>query len=298
MTNNKRTDEHRPSAIIPSDYRYIAMEAVRVEGIGDAMFIQAERQLIKADIARTGGHYSTHEHGGNCMVCGCPRAVYTILFHHAKSNTYVRMGTTCAQKCEMSIGGGMNVFMRHVKDARKAIAGKRKAKAMLDDAGLSTAWGIYETDWVSGSSSDPLPREERIIQDIVHNVVKYGRLSTPQQKYLGNLTYTIGNRAAIQAMRTIEEDAAEAIPEGRQVITGTVISTKYQESEFGETFKMLLKDDRGFKIFVTVPVAIDGLQRGDRVSLTATLKRSNDSSKFGFGSRPSKASTLEVEVAV
>ncbi len=285
---NKRTDEHRPSAISPDDYQYVAMELVRIDGLGDCLFLQTQRERIRAHMARTGGTYAGHEHGGNCMVCGSVNAVYTALFYHEKSNTYVRMGTDCAMKCEMGGTAQMNAFIRAAKDARKAARGKKKAKALLSDAGLEAAWQLADTpdaeraDW---------KYEECTIADIVGTSIRNGRLSEPQVKFLRSLFERIGKRAQIEAKRAEENAKAEPVPEGRHEIGGEVISVRSKETQFGVVRKMVVKEDRGFRIYVTVPQSIEAdVERGSRVTLTAKLERSRDDDKFGFGSRPTGAS--------
>src|SRR5215469_17049189 len=99
-----RTDIHRPSAIVPDDYEFVAFEHIKIESFGECEYVLQQRRLIQQHMERTGATYSAHEHGGNCMICGNVMATYTILFYHAKTNSYVRAGQDCAQKLEMSYG--------------------------------------------------------------------------------------------------------------------------------------------------------------------------------------------------
>ena len=92
-----RTDTHRPSAIIPDDYEFVACECTKIEGLGDCLFIQQQREMIKAHMTRTGGTYSRHEHGGNCHICGSVNLIYSILYFHAPSNSYIRLGKIARQ---------------------------------------------------------------------------------------------------------------------------------------------------------------------------------------------------------
>jgi hypothetical protein len=135
----KRTDVHRPSAIIPEDYEFVGFECIKIENIADCHALQLHRSRIREHMKGTGGTYSTHEHGGNCMVCGNVLATYTCLFYHAKTNTYVRMGSDCTEKIYHS-DFGMNRFRTAMLDAREAVAGKRKAEALLSDWGYAKAW--------------------------------------------------------------------------------------------------------------------------------------------------------------
>ncbi len=85
-------------------------------------------------------------------------------------------------------------------------------------------------------------------------------------------------------------------PEGRQTVVGEVRSIKVQESQFGVVIKMVVHDDRGFSVWVTVPNDIRDVQRGQRVRFTATLQRSDRDRSFGFGKRPTGASVLSDDI--
>jgi len=120
-----------------------------------------------------------------------------------------------------------------------------------------------------------------------------------------------GIRQAVWAAeRQAEHQAAEAITAGKQMITGEIISTKWVDGfAYGQrVLKMVVRDDRGFKVWGTVPQAIIdevvyqtqirfgpdtsydyGVLKGQRVTFTATVEASNDDDKFGFFKRPTKA---------
>jgi len=98
-------------------------------------------------------------------------------------------------------------------------------------------------------------------------------------------------------------DAAD-VPTGTVEITGEVVTIKWQEGKFGNTEKMLVKDERGFKVWGTVPRSLwsdtkqddegnlthlPGVEEGDTVKFTATVERSKDDPKFGFFKRPRAA---------
>lgn len=114
-----------------------------------------------------------------------------------------------------------------------------------------------------------------------------------------------------EAERKVEAERKESlpktpVPEGREVVCGTVLSLKEVASDYGVTEKMVVEDDRGFRIYVTVPGSLcvvnddgtwRGVVRGDKVQLTATLERSRDDETFGFGKRPAKASVVEPAAA-
>lgn len=276
----KRTDIHRPAVIRPEDYEFVGFEYLKIEGFGDCAAILAEREVIRAHMDRTGGTYSSHQHGGNCHVCGAA-AIYTVLFYHEATNSYVRTGQECAELLGCREDG--DKFRRAVQDAREAAAGKRKAQALLDDAGLSAAWPVY----LQGGAS----HEAATVVDIVGKLVRYGSISPAQTNYLRSLVDRIQRRPEIEAQRAKEHEAAAPLPitDRRVTICGTVVSVR--SNDFGA--RMLVKHADGWKVWGSLPASLDsdGLT-GKTVEFCATVKPSKDDAKFGFFSRPTKARVL------
>ena len=98
-------------------------------------------------------------------------------------------------------------------------------------------------------------------------------------------------RDAERAAEQATEITAPVIT-GRIQITGTVLTTKWQDSHFGSTLKMLVRDDRGFKVWGTVPSSLPNTESGDRVTFTAAVEASDDDETFGFFKRPTKAQLI------
>ena len=149
---------------------------------------------------------------------------------------------------EIDIGGRPNEpVSRRVHDALQARAGKAKAQAILAEAGLSHLWPIYEM------SAYTLPYEEATIRDIVGKLVKYGSVSERALGFAGSLFEKIGKRAEIAAQRAAELAAASPCPSGRVRVTGTILSVKTQDGDWGTTLKMLVRAESGFKVWCTLP---------------------------------------------
>lgn len=102
--------------------------------------------------------------------------------------------------------------------------------------------------------------------------------------------------------RQRQYEESEDVPAGHERITGHVISTKQVPNYYGPgtTLKMLVQDDRGFKVFGTIPAPVrdacvdrgEGLSQQDRVTFTAIIQPSDDDPKFGFFKAPKKAELL------
>lgn len=272
----KRTDIHRPSVIKPEDYEFVGVEYAKASSIDEVYSLAHYKAVIQTHMRETGGTYSRHAHGGNCHVCGA-HCIYTVLFYHRPSNTYIRTGFDCAANLEYHDEKLFRSIKADVKSAREAKAGKQKAQATLADAGLERAYGLFELN----SDSDSLLKlgvlskrmwndgknytmestwEYRTLCDIVEKLVRYGSLSEKQIDFLRTLVDKIDHKAEREAEHeakiAAERETAADCPNGRVEINGEVLMTKYVESMYGETLKMLVKDNRGFKVWGTVPSAL------------------------------------------
>jgi hypothetical protein len=219
------------------------------------------------------------------MVCGNAQAIYTALFHHAPSNTYVRMGSECTEKVDMQLDrAAFTRFKDGVAQWRTARAGKNKAKALIEEHGFASAWAIYDQPGVAETRY-----EESTLIDLISKLVKYGSLSDKQWAFIGRLLANIDTRGLRDAQRAQEAAVAKAIPEemiGRRVkIRGEVISKKLVESPYGSYMKMLVKHQDGWKVWGTVPRGLEA-PKGGIVEFVASIDRSQDDEKFGFFKKP------------
>ena len=133
-----------------------------------------------------------------------------------------------------------------------------------------------------------------------------------------------GNAAEDKARREAEalrQANAEPVPvtSERLTITGVILSTKTVHNDFGSTVKLLVVDDRGFKVWGSRPRSLDAYHSyevdadferirgddghfipidrpaatvGDRITFAAKVEVSEDDPKFGFYKRPTKAKLL------
>tara|TARA_R100000501_G_C2590308_1_gene90539 strand:+ start:1 stop:891 length:891 start_codon:yes stop_codon:yes gene_type:complete len=291
-----RTDIHRPSQIKPTDYEYIGIEFLVVGRDPKGELIEVnDGEEIQKHMEETGGTIADHRHGGMCQICGT-NCVYTAIFYHTKSNTYLRTGFDCASNIKTGLE---NIFKRAKKTAdkfRKYIAGKKKAQGILKEANLEECWTIFNYD------KCPDYYEENTIQSIVSNLVKYGNISEKQIVFLFKLLSQISTRVEREAKRKAEREAAEDCPDGRVSITGTVLKAEWREGYYGSSvLKITVKDERGFLVWGTAPTIYNGeedvdVRKHDKISFRATVTQSDKDSKFGFYKRPVKGEFLAIAV--
>ena len=279
-----RTDTHRPSVINPDEYRFVSFHDHRPDA---HMANIAENQAFRAHMEHTGGKFSDHSHGGSCHVCGA--YAHTIArFYHVPTNTYVETGEICAGKLHDGDPLSFRSFRDKAKRGIAAATGKAKAQKFLTAAGLTAAWDVYE-------NPTSVAWEETVVTDIVSKLVRYGSISEKQEKFLSSLLEKIQNRAEVEAARKAEADAAAPIPQfsGRTTVIGEVISKRWEDYGYhGGAMKALIKTVEGWKVWGTLPAAIDGVERGTKVQFDAKVTPSDDDPKFGFFKRPTKAALV------
>ena len=133
------------------------------------------------------------------------------------------------------------------------------------------------------------------MRDALH---EWGRLTESQEAAVRKVMAREEKR---EAERTAEWEAAADCPEGRVEVTGVIISTDIRDTSFGMQWKMLVRDDSGFKVWGSIPSKLhepaeeDGQwitgqeMKGKRISFTAAITPIKDDQKFGFFKRPTKA---------
>jgi hypothetical protein len=264
-----RTDIHRPSVINPADYRFVDMKYV---GPAASMYLSlgsAGRERISADMDRTGGKYSSHDHGGCCHICGAS-CMYQAIFHHAVSNTYIVTGETCADKMGLS-DANYSLFKKQIGAERKNLAGKAKAQATLADKGLTALWDIY----AANVNVYTAPREESIICEMVQKLVKYGSISDKQISFAQSLLERISGRAALAAQRAAENASSAFIGAvgDRLTLTLTLQWSKSFETQYGMLTVHGFKDASGnIVIYKGQRIA----ESGETLTLKATVKAHED----------------------
>ncbi len=320
----RRTDPHRPSVLRAADYEYVGVECARLDSAADVYHAAEDRARIRAHMARTGGTYSTHDHGGTCHVCGAS-AIYTVLWYHRPTGVYVRTGEDCADSISRAWDrSALSALRQRVADARDAAAGRRKAAALLADWGVSDVLRIAEEHparrqaWeaereahraaIAGGAIAPPPppaawrgrqlQDEATVLDLYRRLVRYGSLTDRQRQYLTTLLERIRTAPARAARWEAEREAAEPCPTGRVEIAGRILKYELRATDWGVRPVWTVRDDRGWIVWGTRPATLldangesyyEQPRAGDRVRYTATVEPSDRDPKFGFARRPTAA---------
>ena len=307
-TRSKRTDVHRPGAIVPAHYTsWVSYSGATSEGGYPIPAIRVDCTLpvpVLDDRGRVTGYRTpTCPDSGRCCVASAERVtratggevfgsrgkcgvcgacyVYGTLFRHDSTGSVVHMGHDCADKYElmadMSTWELENGRIRQALASEIARAQSRAAREeFLDkDPGLREALALG----VSGDAR----RKLAILGDLDDKLVKYRSLTEKQVALALRLADQVSNPPpAREAERHCEA------PLGRQDFEGVVVSAKTADGYMGTlavkiTVKVTRDDGATWLAYGTAPRALldHVLQgagkvedlRGRRVEVRATLER-------------------------
>lgn len=300
---SKRTDIHRPGAIIPAEYKYVfsfnlstTCDGWPVPSFG--VNCELDRRVLneKYEVVRSGEHdadgrccivglrskgFNIVGAPGKCGVCGV-NFVYGDVWEHTGGDMLI-VGHICADKYALLVNRSaweLAHDRRCAAAARacQAEANKEKRAAFLaENPGLADAFERREKHYILG--------------DLYHKFEKYCDLSPKQ------VALALKIAAELTAPPKPEEIHVPAPVGGRVTFEGEVLSVKSQPGyAYGSSeFKMLVKVAAQGGVWLcwsTVPSAIlSDVQKGSRVRITATLQAGKDA-HFCFGKRP-VASILE-----
>lgn len=266
-----RTDAHRPSAINPAEYHYVACDYYG-QTWGRDPFIEQERKNLRAHMERTGGRYAHKYNAGTCHICGAV-ALTVFKYHHESSNTYIVTGEDCAYKMEIGDPKVFKAVRRHIVNGRKVGKGKALAAETLALLGLSDAYRVYEAGYHMNEVNTR--KQEEIVISIVGKLVKYRTMSEKQVELVRKLVSDIADRprreAEAAARRAEEVAKAEWIGTiGERVDLDLTVAFRTSfETQFGICHVHSMRDAAGN---VVVYKGNRIAEKGQRITMKATIK--------------------------
>ena len=296
----KRTDIHAPSFIDPSQYVYVGPvywggdELMQDFVSSEWAHFMNEEQLSHRDAAETAlfgdnqGLDPIHKRGTTqCAHCGA-HFLWGAVYYSVDTKTYIVVGWICDNNT-MKAGTRKNLEMKRLRGLVEAY------KARLKKAADAAKWLDDNQDLVVvfGPDAEPV---NHIHQNMKAALYQYGGLTPAQAKFARDLIEQAAKRVEVKA----NEPEATPVPEveGRMVVTGTILGFKSVIGfDGGYVTKMIVRDDRNFKVYGTLPSSICDAEKGQRVTFTARVEASSDDETFGFFKRPTKAVILEGEAS-
>ena len=308
-----RKDIHRESQFNPLDYRFVfsfaqanptecspgynnallrasahnrpEQEPVYSYGFGRIPTIVEWRTI--QPLPRIAGRFFRSTKLYQCDVCGA-RYKYGDVWQHIESGEVITIGHECADKFGAMVDrSDLDAYRKEQARVRKL--GRELAKRR-DNLRKFVATAGHEL-------LKALRSDHRIVRDIRTRVIKFGSISDKQKA----LVIKLATEQQEKASRPEEQTVPAQINGKRQTITGEVLSCKWYESDYGDTFKMTVKvkTNGGYWLaWGTCPTAIlDEVQlasdlRGSTVRFDAALKPGRDE-HFALFSRPTKATIVK-----
>ena len=269
---SKRTDCHRPGAIVPRDY--VCLLSYSLPGVdggfADPGFaVKEARELwMPAGSLPRGERFGSL---GKCGVCGA-HFRHGDIYRHEPTGHLVTMGHDCAGKYELVADrDDWSAALETTKIRRAAfIEGKMRDERLVRFCEREDFGSIFAID-------------HPILQDMREKVRRFGELSEKQVEFACKL-------ACEAWCPERPKERVVPAPEGRSVVRGHIVSIKSHEGAFGDSLKMTVKvhtSSGAWLAWGTVPSGL-GASKGDEIEFTATLQRGREE-HFAMFKRPTKA---------
>lgn len=281
----KRTDIHRPASLIPSNYRHVMSFAHA--GTEAGWPVPAMDLDVVIEMTKTKPFFRLNT--GSCHVCGAHFRMGDV-FVHEPTGEHIITGWECADR--ITTLDRSSFSSRHEAMAEQSLAVARREAIAEQKA----AWLAGNADLV-----EDLKLDHYILEDMSRKLARHGSLSEAQVDLARKIAGEVRAREAAKAQRDAE--AKCPVPEGVQVVRGTLVSVKWKDSDYGGALKMTVRvetPDGVYRVWGTLPSNLQSehgkiQNNGERtgivgavVEFTATITRSKEDSSFGFAKRPRK----------
>ena len=323
MCKTQRQDIHAPRNFDQSRYEYVGVWAFGYEGhldLGEFYELRETRKQVEHLLAN-GWRWADHHRGAQCDICGANH-VYSIVLICNETQEILRIGGDCALK--YSVGGDFNALAnvkRAVADWQQLKAGKTKAFHLLKEADLDAEFALqfahvvgsgYQP-WLEGfvaglgvdiEKRDLNPELDKChkIRDIIHTIIRNGRLCEKQSKYLGYLLDAAKNFASDRERRETQQrerrEASKsldaAVGERVRKLVGEVKVAKDFESQFGwSTFFAITTE--GGEVVKGFYSGSGELEKGDKIQFDATVKAHEDDPKWGKSTTVNRIKFVKID---
>lgn len=266
---------HNPTNFDPANYEvldYLDGKRPTYFGQGIEAF-EADVKFWEAEMAAAFGADWKTKNVRKCVHCGHNPLRWLTVVKHLTTGDTVVFGADCTKRLEFVDQKTFKLAQLQARDA----ANKVRIKVWNQREAFLKATPDFAAAIANYTGTNTF------VKDVVAKLGLYGSLSERQVSAVLKAIARDAEVAAGKAQEAVEVKGDA--PVGRQTVTGTVLSTKVQESIYGATLKMLLKLTNGSRVWLTVPRKAT-VTKGDSVTVTATFEVSKDDKSFAFGSRP------------
>jgi hypothetical protein len=296
-----RTDIHSPKNLVTEDYTYIGSGCFS-DGTGGPGFSPDIGHLVAQGIT-----FAENEFAGDCYHCGA-RLNYFALLLHEPTQKIVRVGEQCrANRFDRATEDFRRLRKQTKLNREQAIRTERRATFDAQHSDVAEELARHE-GWLAKRNLEPR-LDDGFMSSLCAQFARKGELSEAQIAAVRRGIERREDHEAKRAELYAKMPPPSPCPEGRVEVTGLVLSVKTKVTAYGVREVMTVVDDRGFKVWGSVPQAIfDGCSAEDRtakekqgidictvntlagrrVSFTARVEPSDHDKNFGFLKRPTR----------
>lgn len=227
-----------------------------------------------------------------CSHCGNGTVKYIAACIHIPTGEKVVFGSQCVER--LNFKDGKQFQLARLKSLAEAHRTKlanylRREEFIKNNPGLNE---IVE------KAKEITYGESYFIRNIADKLDNYGYLS---DKQVDSFVKAV-NRHFEYKEKLKNKPKGGPAPVGKQTITGTIVSFKDVESNYGYRpvmqTKMLVLLENGSKVYGTMPASVNqDTAKGSEITFTATFEVSKNDESFGFFKRPSKVTVKELTTA-
>jgi hypothetical protein len=183
------------------------------------------------------------------------------------------------------------------KKAEEAIKRDENYEILLDSLEPQIAAALREARRKSQTGETYAHRYEAKWADIAYNAHRYTNFFPEQIEMIKRHMGFLADQEMARADREALLENAPPLEEGKYQFEGVYHYAKPKRNDFNGDLvsKMVVQLDNGNRIWGTMPKKFEEegeLEKGCRVRMTATVKRSDNDPHFGFFSRPTKPEKL------
>ena len=294
----KRTDAHCETNFDPAAYAFVAtfycgpnLDIAEAFNGRDAI---AAREQYKEH-----GFNGNFARNGTCDHCGA-WFDWGAFLKHIPSGELIAVGHICAETRFSLQSRDIFELQRAKRLRERAKTAAAAAKYLRTHPDIADAFHLFRPDDKRADRTyNPTEKALNTLVHIEESLKHFGTLTEKQAAYVVKLRALILEKHPKDKMEKAARDALlESVPDGDERITirGKVVSTKIDYTQYGEQWKMLVQDIRGFRVYGSIPSSIYDAQRNDYVTFIARVKRSKSDRLFGFYSRPTSASFVAMAI--
>lgn len=267
---------HNPTNFEPRDYEvFTYLDNRPFSSFGD-MPLKVEIEAWQAEMSAVLGA-DWRKKAFHCVHCGNGRVRWITAVKHIPTGEIVVFGADCTKRLGFADQQEFKLAQLQARDEARKVRfqiWKKRQAFLAENPAIADALAHIE---------EPQHAVNSFAKDVLRKLDQYGSLSPRQVETVLVSLQRDNERAAATKVEAVEVKGDA--PTGRVEVTGTVLSTKIQEGQFGSTLKMLVKLANNSRVWVSVPRK-ETIERGNTVRFTATFTLSKDDKSFAFGSRP------------